>query len=109
MRLHFPLLSNTNYLEWSMQMKAELIEKGLWKQVYMEVDGTGKTSEEIVDKQTELAAKQTVKKRAETWAKMIQWVETLQLVHPHEWNSMVIWEKLVVVHRAQGLATQLAK
>ncbi|KAG1792975.1 uncharacterized protein HD556DRAFT_1220330, partial [Suillus plorans] len=34
----FPLLSNINYGEWSIRMEAELIRKGLWDMVFVEVD-----------------------------------------------------------------------
>jgi hypothetical protein len=43
----FLLLSDANYTEWAMWMEAELIEKGLWEQVFVELDVNGKTIQEI--------------------------------------------------------------
>jgi hypothetical protein len=45
--LHFLLLSDANYTEWVMQMEAEWIEKGLWEQVFIELNVNGKTIQEI--------------------------------------------------------------
>jgi hypothetical protein len=44
LRAWFLLLSDANYTEWAMQIEAELIEKRLWKQVFVELDVNGKTN-----------------------------------------------------------------
>jgi len=108
-RTRFPLLSDANYTEWAMRMEAELIEKGLWEQVHVEVDTDGKTVQEIESERAKAVAKRTAKKMSEARARMITRVETSQLVHMRERDPMVIWAKIAVTHRARGLATRLAK
>jgi hypothetical protein len=108
-RARFPLLSDANYTEWAMRMEAELIEKGLWEQVFVELDVNGKTVQEIESERAKAVAKRNVKKMGEARARMIMRVETSQLVHMREWDPMVIWAKLAVTHQARGLATRLAK
>ena len=92
-----------------MWMEAELIKKGLQEQVYIEVESTRKSAEDVANEQAKLVAKQSVKKMVEAQAKMIQWVEMFQLVHLHKQDPMVIWEKLAVIHKVQELATGLVK
>jgi hypothetical protein len=108
-RARFLLLSDANYTEWAMQMEAELIEKGLWEQVFVELDVNGKTVQEIESEWVKAVAKRNAKKMGEARARMITRVETSQLVHMREQDPMVIWAKLAVTHQVRGLATRLAK
>jgi hypothetical protein len=94
----FLLLSDANYTEWAMRMEAELIEKGLWEQVFVELDVNGKTVQEIESERVKAVAKRNAKKMGEARARMIMRVETLQLVHMHKRDPMVIWAKLAVVN-----------
>ena len=105
----FPLLNDANYTEWAMWMEAELIDKGLWEQVFVELDTSGKTKQEVESEQAKAVTKRSAKKMSEATVRMITRVKTLQLVHMCEQDPMVIWEKLTVTHRVQGLAMQLAK
>ena len=105
LRARFPLLNDANYTEWAMRREAELIEKGLWEQVFVELDTSGKTEHEVESKWAKAVAKRSMKKMSEARVRMIMRVETSQLVHMRERDPMVIWEKLAVTHRARGLAT----
>jgi hypothetical protein len=108
-RARFPLLSDANYTEWAMRMEAELIEKGLWEQVFVELDVNGKTVQEIESERAKAVAKRNAKKMGEVRARMITRVEMSQLVHMRERDPMVIWAKLTVTHQARGLVMRLAK
>ena len=77
-----------------------MIEKGLWEQVFVELDTSGKTEQEVESKWAKAVTKRSMKKMSEARARMIMRVKTLQLVHMHEWDPMVIWEKLAVTHWA---------
>ena len=82
-----------------------MIKKGLWEHVFIELDTSGKTKEEIENEWAKVVAKRSTKKMSEARARMITRVEMLQLVHMHEWDPMVIWQKLTVTHQVQGLST----
>ena len=58
------------------------------------MDTSGKTEEEIENEQVKVVAKRSTKKMSEVR------VETLQLVHMHKQDPMVIWQKLMVTHQA---------
>ena len=90
-------------------MEAELIKKGLWEQVFVELDTTGKTNNEIKGEWAKAVAKRSAKKMSEARASMIKRVEMSQWVHMHEQDPMIIWDKLMATHQAHGLAIQLAK
>ena len=62
-----------------MRMEGKLFEKGLWDQVSIEVDPTGKTHEEVEAEKAKLIAKRTPKKMDKARAKMIARVEAVQL------------------------------
>ena len=95
----FPLLNDANYTEWAMLMDAELIEKGLWEQVFVELDTSGKTKQEVESKWVKVVTR-SVKKMSQARVRMIMRIETSQLVHMCKWDPMVIWEKLMVTHWA---------
>ena len=82
-----------------MRMEAELIEKGLWEQVFVELDTSGKTKQEVESEQAKAVTKRSKKKMSKARVRMITRVETSQLVHMRKRDPMVIWEKLVVTHR----------
>ena len=46
-----------------------------------------------------MVAKRSMKKMSKVRVRMIIRVETLQLVHMHEQDPMVIWEKLAMTHQ----------
>ena len=92
-----------------MQMEAKLIEKELWEQVFMELDTAGKTDDEIKGEQAKAVAKRSMKKMSEARASMIKRAETLQLVHMHKRDPMIIWDKLMATHQVCRLAMWLAK
>ena len=73
------------------------------------VDLTGKTHKEVEAERAKLIAKRTPKKMGKARAKMIVRVQAAQLVHMHEWDLMVIWSDFVMMHKARGLAMELAK
>ena len=100
----FLLLNKPNYTEWAMQMEAKLIEKELWEQVFMELDTAGKTDDEIKGEQAKAVAKRSMKKISEARASMIKRAETLQLVHMHKRDPMIIWDKLMATHQVHRLA-----
>jgi hypothetical protein len=102
----FPLLGNGNYGEWSIRMEAELIRKGLWDQVYVEVDITGKTEDEVKAELQKLMTKR--KKMAEARAEIILRIERDQLAHARDRDPKIIWETLARLHRARGLGTRMA-
>jgi hypothetical protein len=58
-----------------MWMEAKLIEKGLWEQVFVELDVNGKTVQEIESKQAKVVTKRNAKKMSEARARMITRVE----------------------------------
>ena len=87
-----------------MQIEAELVERGLWEHIFIELDTSGKTEEEIENEQVKAVAKRSMKKMSEARVRMIMRVEMLQLVHMHKRDPMVIWQKLAVTHWVQGLA-----
>ena len=37
--VHFPNLNNSNYAEWSVQMEAVLVQRGLWSMVKIPISG----------------------------------------------------------------------
>ena len=90
-------------------MEAELIKKGLWEQAFVELDTAGKTNNEIKGEWAKAVAKRSAKRMSEARASMIKRVEMSQLVHMHEQDPMIIWDKLMATHWARGLAMQLAK
>ena len=75
-----------------------MIEKGLWEHVFIELDTSGKTKEEIENEWVKVVAKRSTKKMSEVRARMIMRVKMSQLVHMCEWDPMVIWQKLTVTH-----------
>jgi hypothetical protein len=89
-RYRFPLLNDSNYTEWSMRMEAELIEKGLWDQVYVEVNEDGKNADEVKAELAKLVAKRNTKKMAEARARMITRVEGSQLAHLRNRDPIVM-------------------
>jgi len=103
----FPLLGNGNYGEWSIQMEVELIWKGLWDMVFMEVDINGKSDDDVKAELQKLVAKRSAKKMAEVRTEIILHVEQDQLVHAREHNPKLIWEVLTRAHRARGLGTRM--
>ncbi|OJA16104.1 hypothetical protein AZE42_12878 [Rhizopogon vesiculosus] len=105
---HFPLLHDGNYGKWSIRMEAELIWKGLWDMVFVEVDLNGKTDDEVKAELQKLLVKRTAKKMAEVRAEIILRVECNQLAHMHDRNPKVIWEMLAQLHHACGLGTRMA-
>ena len=105
----FLLLNDANYMQWAMWMEAELIEKGLWGQVFLVLDTAGKSDDEIKGEWVKAVAKRSAKKMSEARATMVKRVETLQLVHMCEWDPMIIWDKLMAAYQVCRLATQLAK
>jgi hypothetical protein len=108
-QIRFPSLNDSNYVEWSLRMEAKLVEKGLWEQVFIEIDVNGKSADEISAEKAKAVVKRTTRKMAEARARMIAWVEVSQLVHMHVRDPMTIWADLAMTHRARGLATCLAK
>ena len=82
-----------------MWMEAELIEKGLWEQVFVELDTSGKTKQEVESEWAKVVKKRSTKKMSEARVRMIMRVEMSQLVHMCKWDPMVIWEKLAVTHQ----------
>ena len=103
----FPLLGNGNYGEWSIRMEAELIRKGLWDMVFVEVDTDGKSDDDVKAELQKLVAKRSAKKMAEARAEIILRVERDQLVHARERDPKLIWEALTRAHRARGLGTRM--
>jgi gag-polypeptide of LTR copia-type/Domain of unknown function (DUF4219)/Zinc knuckle len=104
----FPKLNDTNYAEWHMRMEAELIRKGLWGNVEIVVDTTGKDDDTIEAEIALKKGKRGAQKMAETRAELILRVEAGQLAHMRSKDPMGIWETLKSVHRARGFATGLA-
>ena len=82
-----------------MQMEAELIKRGLWEHIFIELDTSDKTKEETENEQAKAVAKRSMKKMNKVRVRMIMRVEMLQLVHMHEQDPMVIWQKLMVTHQ----------
>jgi len=103
----FLLLGNGNYGEWSIRMEAELIWKGLWDMVFVEVDTDGKSDDDVKAELQKLVAKRSAKKMAEARAEIILRVERDQLVHTRERDPKLIWEALTRAHRARGLGTRM--
>jgi hypothetical protein len=83
-----------------MWMEAELIEKGLWEQVFVELDVNGKTVQEIESERVKVVTMMNAKKMSEARARMITRVEMSQLVHMHKWDPIAIWAKLIVTYWA---------
>ena len=88
-------------------MEAELIWKGLWDMVFVEVDTDGKSDNDVKAELQKLVAKRSAKKMAEAHAEIILHVEWDQLVHAHERNLKLIWEALTRAHCACGLGTRM--
>ncbi|KAJ3483976.1 hypothetical protein NLI96_g5947 [Meripilus lineatus] len=110
--VHFAPLNSSNYSEWSIRMEAELVRRGLFKVVLWRPPAS--LSGPDVKKETKEAAWKAWKagrdedKMAEARAEMILRVEDSQLSHMRDDDPMVIWQELVRVHVARGLATRLA-
>src|ERR1700683_1858791 len=107
-KTRFPPLNDDNYMEWSICMEANLIRKGLWDNVQCEVSVEEKTVVEAEKIVTKWHGKTTQKKMAETCAEIILRVEDLQLAHIRGRHLEILWGNLLQVHRARGLAMQLA-
>ena len=72
---HFPLLNDSNYIEWAMRMEAELVRKKLWFNV-IEIDGEAPEGEEDATKwKAGKLAKRSKEKMQEARAEMILRVE----------------------------------
>jgi hypothetical protein len=74
-RIQFLSLNDSNYVEWSLRMEAELVENGLWEQVFIEIDVNGKSTDEISAEKAKAVVKRTTRKMAEVRARMIAQVE----------------------------------
>ena len=104
----FLKLNDGNYIEWSIQMEAELIKRGLWTMVEIIVDVDGKDADSVHTEWETKKSKRNSQKMAETQSKLILCVEDNQLTHMCSKDPMVIWETLRGVHCARGFATSLA-
>ncbi|OJA10711.1 hypothetical protein AZE42_13161 [Rhizopogon vesiculosus] len=89
-------------------MEAELIRKGLWDMIFVEVDLNEKTNDEVKAELKKLLGKRTAKKMAKARVEIILRVECNQLAHMHDRDPKVIWEMLAQLHRACGLGTRMA-
>ena len=69
----FPPLNNSNYMEWSIHMEAELVHKGLWDNIQCKVSVEGKATQNAEEIVTKWCGK--CKKMVETCAKIILRVE----------------------------------
>jgi hypothetical protein len=106
--VRFAKLDDSNYPEWSVMMEAELVRRGLWSVVMIEVDGSGKDVSMIEAELKAKKSKQDEGKMAEARAEMILRVEGGQLSHMRSRDPLEIWQDLRRVHRARGFATSLA-
>lgn len=108
-------LGTGNYSEWAVRMEALLVRKDLWSVVDPEERkrevtegkesgkkrGTSDTAAAVIDEDTK-------KKMAYARALMIEHMETSQLAYTRNRDPREIWLKLKSVHRARGLATEIA-
>lgn len=106
----FPLLNDTNYVQWSIRIEAELIRKKLWSNVVCIED---EPPEDLKPEEKEAwrvakLAKRSKSQMAEARAELILRVEDSQLAHMKSRDPLEVWEELKKVHVARGLASRLA-
>lgn len=108
-------LGTGNYSEWAVRMEALLVRKDLWSVVDPEErkgevtegkesgkkEGTSDTAAAVIDEGTK-------KQMAQARATIIEHMETSQLAYTRSRDPREIWLKLKSVHRARGLATEIA-
>lgn len=107
----FPFLNDTNYVQWSIRIEAELIRKKLWFNIVCVEDEPPddvKTVEEMVSWRNAKLAKRSKEKMSEARAELILRVEDSQLAHMESRDPWVVWEELKKIHVARGLASRLA-
>jgi hypothetical protein len=61
----FPKLNDSNYVEWSLMMEAELIHKQLWGMINVVVDEEGKDAETVAKELEAKKAKRGAQKMSE--------------------------------------------
>ena len=94
-RLGFEKLNDTNYIEWSIRMEAELVRAGLWLMVEIQLDNIdGKDAATISAKLEVKKGKRSWEKMAQARAEIILCVEGSQLDHMRDKDPMAIWETL---------------
>ena len=106
----FPLLNETNYVQWSIRIEAELIRKKLWSNIICIED---EPPEDLKPEEKEAwraakLAKRSKSQMAEARAELILRVEDSQLAHMKSRDPLEVWEELKKVHVARGLASRLA-
>ena len=105
----FSKLNDVNYPEWAMRMEAHLIRLKLWDGIVeITVDEKGRGTEAAEEEEAKKKEKRSAQKMAEARAELITYVEDGQLSHMRSRDPMEIWQNLADVHKARGLATQLA-
>jgi hypothetical protein len=108
-RIGFVKLNDSNYVEWSIRMEAELVRASLWSMIEVVLDTVdGKDATTIAAELAAKRGKRSPEKMAQARAEMILRVEDGQLSHMRDRDPMVNWERLRSVHMAYGFATSLA-
>ena len=105
----FAKLNDANYPEWAMRMEAHLIRMKLWDGIVeITVDEKGRGTDAVEEEEAKKKEKRSAQKMAEARAELITHVEDGQLSHMRSRDPMEIWQDLSDIHKARGLATQLA-
>lgn len=104
----FPLLVEGKYRVWAMKMEAELVRKGLWGVVEVEVEPKeGEDGAEALAKELKKRKKADMAKaRAEIVLRVGD--DQLELLED-ETDPRKCWRVLQDAHRSRGFATELAK
>jgi hypothetical protein len=80
--LGFVKLNDSNYIEWSIRMEAELVRAGLWSMVEVHLDRIdGKDPATIAAELAVKKSKRSPEKMAQAQAEIILHVEDGQLAH----------------------------